>query len=314
LAFATVQVVICLPPPCAFAAFAAATALVGCSNAAPAPGPATIPDPTEYLVQLRCPDGVLEIAEPNCPGAAPQRASDPMTMRRHDWPAPRGYVAQDAVLGADGPETLWSFDPFGPFVAAHGDGGEAYAIDGHTVRISVTQDGGKPGLQGFYGARCGGTGWIAFRDDAPTGRWASLVAHLSDEPVPSLCFALSAALTRYRLEDVAAPWIVGGGRRSLVRPTVIAEHYDRASLAASRNMERSFFAKGAGRIIWEAWTTGKPAGAYLATRCPGTAWSTPPAAGWVLSDCRYATNLVAGEGAMSGARFGWPPTLAGALP
>jgi hypothetical protein len=223
-------------------------------------------------------------------------------------------VAQDAVLGPDGPETLWSFAPFGPFVASHGDGGEVYAVDGRLVRISFTQDGGKPGLQGFYGAHCGGTGWIAFEADAPTGRWASLVAHLSDEPIPSLCLAFSSALTRYRLENVAVPWIVAGERRTIERPTVIAEHYDRATLAASRNMERSFFAKGVGRIIWEAWTTGKPAGNDLAARCPGTAWSTPPAAGWVLSDCRYATNLVAGAGAMSGERIGWPPVLRGTLP
>jgi hypothetical protein len=79
-------------------------------------------------------------------------------------------------------------------------------------------------------------------------------------------------------------------------------------------MERSFFAEGVGRIIWEAWTTGKPAGAGLAARCPGTAWSTPPAAGWVLSDCRYATNLARAEGSLSGATFGWPPAIPAALP
>jgi hypothetical protein len=69
---------------CAIVAFAAFTALVGCGRAEPAPGPVTIPDPKVFLVQLRCPDGSLELAEPSCPGAAPQRASDPMRMRRHD--------------------------------------------------------------------------------------------------------------------------------------------------------------------------------------------------------------------------------------
>ena len=284
----------------------AIAALAGCSRAATPPGPVTIHDPQAYLVQLRCPDGALEVAAPDCPGAVPQRASDPMKMRRHDWPAPDGYEAQDAVVGPGGPELFWSFAPFGPFVASHGDGGEVYAIDGRTVRIAFTQDGGKPYLQGFYGAHCGGTGWIAFRGDAPTGRWASLVARLSDRPTPSLCMAFSSSLTRYRLEDVPAPWIIRGARRAITLPTVIAEHYDRATLEASRNMERSFFAKGVGRIIWEAWTTGKPNGDGLAARCPGTPWSTPPDAGWVLSDCRYATNLVADDGTMSGERFGWP--------
>ena len=303
-----------LPPVFAFATLAAFAALVGCSRAEPALGPVSVPDPLAFLIQLRCPDGALELAEPDCPGAAPQRAADPMRMRRHDWPAPAGYAAQDAMLGADGPETLWSFAPFGPFVAARGDGGEVYVVDGRTVRIALTQDGGKPYVQAFHGRRCGGTGWVAFRDDAPTGRWASLVAHLSDEPVASLCMAFSSALTRYRLETVAAPWIVAGERRTIAKPTVIAEHYDRATLAASRNMERSFFAKGVGRIIWEAWTMGKPTGNGLAARCPLTAWSAAPAVGWVLSDCRYATNLVADDGAMSGERFGWPPTMTGPLP
>ena len=288
--------------------------LAGCSRAATPMAAQTVPDPTMYLVQLRCPDGRLAVAEPNCAGAAPQRASDPMTMRRRDWPAPDGYVAQDAILGADGPETLWSFSPSGPFVAAHGDGGEVYVVDGQTVRIALTQDGGKPYLQGFYGAHCGGTGWVAFRADAPTGHWDSLVAHLSDIRVPSLCFAFSSAFTRYRLESVAAPWIIDGAVRSITLPTVIAEHYDRATLAGAHNMERSFFAKGVGRIIWEAWTTGKPTGQGLAARCPGTAWSTPPAAGWVLSDCRYATNLVAAGGRMRGATFGWPIAAPNPLP
>src|SRR5580658_3049947 len=111
--------------------------LVGCSRAATPIGPQTLGDPLAYLVQSLCPDGRLEVAEPNCPGAAPQRASDPMRMRRRDWPAPDGYVAQDAILGAYGPETLWSFSPWGPFVAAHGDGGEVYVVAGPTVRIAL---------------------------------------------------------------------------------------------------------------------------------------------------------------------------------
>jgi len=294
--------------------FMTAASLTGCGRAATPIGPQTMPDPIDYLVQLRCPDGRLEVAEPDCPRAAPQRASDQMKMRRRDWPAPNGYVAQDAILGASGPETLWSFAPFGRFEAARGDGGEVYVVDGQTVRIALTQDGGKPYLQGFYGAHCGGTGWIAFRADAPTGRWASLVAQLSDGRVPSLCLAFSSAFTRYRLETLAAPWIIDGAVRPITLPTVIAEHYDRGAIAEAHNMERSFFAKGVGRVIWEAWTTGKPTGAGLAARCPGTTWSTPPGAGWVLSDCRYATNLVAADGSQSGATFGWPGAVAGPPP
>src|ERR1700736_1924111 len=134
----------------------ALAALAGCGRAAPAPsppGPATIPDLAAYLVQLRCPDGRLEGAAGGCAGAAPMR------RRRRDGPPPAAYVAQDALAGPDGPETIWSTAPFGAFVAAHGDGGEVYAVAGHAVRIVATQDGGKPYLQGFYGEGCGGTGW-----------------------------------------------------------------------------------------------------------------------------------------------------------
>jgi hypothetical protein len=268
-----------------------------------------------YLVQLRCPNGALAVAVTvACAGARPQRASDPMVMRRHDWPAPSGYMAQDAIEGPLGPETLWSFAPFGAFTPSRGDGGEVYRVQGETVRITLTQDGGKPWMQGFYGSACGGTGWVVFRTDAPTGTWASLVARLSDRRAPSACRATDAALTRYRLERVAAPWIIGGRVTTLSLPTVISEHYDARSIGAARTMERAFFARGVGRVIWEAWTRGAPASGDTGTRCPGTAWSKPPAAGWVLSDCRYATNLVAADGSMSGARFGWPPVVASPLP
>jgi len=93
----------------------------------------------------------------------------------------------------------------------------------------------------------------------------------------------------------------------LTLPTVISEHFNAASIERASHMERSFFARGAGRIIWESWTRGAPTGADLATRCPGSDWSGPPASGWRLSDCRTATNLVADNGGLSGEGYGWPP-------
>src|ERR1700761_5584363 len=91
----------------------------------PAPpfGPITLPDVSLYLVQWRCPDGVLQIAEPACPGAQPQRASDPMRMRRRDLPAPDGFQAADSFVSDDGSYwvAIWSYPPFGPFTAANGD-------------------------------------------------------------------------------------------------------------------------------------------------------------------------------------------------
>lgn len=270
--------------------------------------PVTITDPLAFLVQGRCPDGLLQVAEPACPARA-QLATDPMRMRRHDWPPPKGYMAQDAVVGPDGPETLWDFIPLGVFQPAAGDGGEVYAVEGDLVRIALTQDGGKPYLQGFYGKGCGGSGWIAFRTDAPTGRWAGVVARLGDAPVPGACKASSRAFTRYRLEAVAAPWIIHGRRVELTLPTVISEHYNSGSIARASRMERSFFARGAGRIIWEAWTTGAVTSPDLQVRCPGSNWSAPPGPGWRLSDCRYATNLVIEDPVMTATTFGWPPRV-----
>jgi hypothetical protein len=263
-----------------------------------------------FLAQVRCADGALAVAEPGCPGARPQRASDPMRMRRHDWPAPDGYQVVDSFIADDGASfvSAFSFAPFGPFAARNGDGGEVYVIDGDTVRIAITEDGGQMGVvQGFFGAGCGGTGWVLFRADAPTGQWAQVLARLKGRPLGSACAASSAAFTRYRLEDVALPFIIGRDRKTLTLPTIISEHFNAASLERSSALERTFMVKGVGRAIWEAWSKHPATIGDLDQRCPGTAWSTPPAPGWFLTDCRYATNLVPADGAMTGDRYGWPP-------
>jgi len=263
-----------------------------------------------FLAQTRCADGALEAAEPGCAGARPQRASEPMLMRRHDWPAPDGYQIVDSYVADDGAAFIssFSFAPYGAFTARNGDGGEVYVIDGDTVRIAATEDGGQMGvMQGFFGAGCGGTGWVLFRADAPTGRWSEGVAHLKGRPVGSACAASGSAFTRYRLEQVAMPFIVGGRRADLTFPTIISEHFNAATLERSSALERTFMVRGVGRAIWEAWSKHPATVADLPQRCPGTAWSTPPAPGWFLVDCRYATNLVRADAAMSGDSYGWPP-------
>jgi hypothetical protein len=297
---------------------ALAIALSGCSGTLPSlgastTGPVTIADLQTYLVQQRCADGALMVSASAPCVSAPQTEADVMVQRRHDWPAPAGYMAQDAYLGPYGPETIWSYAPFGPFVAAHGDGGEVYVIDGDTVRISITQDGGTPYIQGFYGAGCaGGSGWIAFRNDAPTGSWATVVATLNDVKVPGSCPPLgvlrvgySQALTRYRLETVSFPFIVDGVRDTIPLQAVISEHYDHGTFAASKNMERSMWAAGVGRAVWEAWSVTNTTPVDPA-RCPGTNWSQPPAVGWVMYDCRYTTNIVTESAPITGTTYGWP--------
>ena len=271
---------------------------------------ATRIDPAPFLAQMRCADGALQVAEPNCVGAAPQRAGDRMRMRRHDWPGPVGYQIGDSYVAANGTdyETIFSYPPFGRFTAANGDGGEIYRIERGMVRIAGTEDGGQMGVvQGFYGKGCGGTGWVLFGSDAVSGRWTALVARLNGAPAGRACSADNVAYTRYRLEQVSIPFLIGGSRVARTLPTIISEHYDDRSIAQSHAMERSFMAKGVGRAIWEAWTTDAPASHDTDQRGPGTAWSTPPAPGWRLGDCRYATTLVADTGARSGAAYAWPP-------
>jgi hypothetical protein len=139
--------------------------LAGCIGpsgppAPPPPGAQTI-NPMEYLIESRNPDGNT---------STPLHQADRLTYRRQDF---GGFQDEDAFLLPDGSAILtWSYPPFGPFDARNGDGGERYIIDGHTVRIDSTQDGGTPGVQYFTGAVCGGTGWVAFRDDADAS-WSS---------------------------------------------------------------------------------------------------------------------------------------------
>jgi hypothetical protein len=274
---------------------------------------ATIPDVSVFLAQTVCLDRtgkVVGLAYPGatCTATRTQRASDPMFQRRHDWPAPTGFQIEDSVARGDGHDVVstWSYPPFGPFVAANGDGGEVFVSDGTTVRIAVTQDGGKPGLQYFVGRACGGTGWIVFRNDVPTGKWADLVAALGDSPDPDVCKDNSRSYTRYRLEHVRIPFIINGVRQDPIIPTIISEHYTGRSLATATALERFFLGQGWGQLIWEAWGPGAPA-IDLSARCPGTAWSVPPVSGWQLHDCRYATNIVPADGSLSVTGFGWPP-------
>jgi len=263
--------------------------------------------PLDYLVAHVCPDGNLPMLQP-CAVTHPQKARDRILWRRHDWPPPDGYQIEDTFIEADGqPALIWTYPPFGPVDPANGDGGELYKID-HSgmVTITATQDGGKPYLQHFVGESCGGTGWIAFSASAASGRWTEKVARLADGSDPGACDYLNEAYTRWKLEDVPIPFIIRGQKRLVTVSTILSEHYDGPSIARSRHVERSFFGRGYGRLVWEVWGTTPPTVPDLAERCPLTPFSLPPARGWQLEDCRYATNLVAAEGRLTGARLGWP--------
>jgi len=153
--------------------------LAACNSSAPPPAPpaaATISNLTVFLVQ----------------GTPEQKSIDQVTYRKHDYPLPNGYQVDDSVLLPDG-RILQTFvyPPFGPANFAKGDGGQIVSINGATVLFTETRDGGKPNDQYFVGPNCGGTGWVVFRNDAPTSRWATLVARLNDNPIRTRALASS---------------------------------------------------------------------------------------------------------------------------
>lgn len=62
-------------------ALCALLALTGCATASPPPPPgAPTLSPADFLAQVICPDGVLQLAEPTCPNARPMRSTDPIVM------------------------------------------------------------------------------------------------------------------------------------------------------------------------------------------------------------------------------------------
>ncbi len=299
-----------------FAALLVVLWLTGCGGGgtppAPVPTPAPvaapmIPDISSYLAQTRCPDGAAPLG---CVGAIAQRAADPMLYRRADWSGHTDGQIEDAFVSDDGSfyVNTFSYPPHAPFVAANGDGGDVIVTDGHTARISFTQNGDGHGgtLAGYWiGAACGGTGWLLFDDQAPTGGWASRLALLAGAADPGACPPLNPAYTQWRAETADVPFIVDGSPQTVMLPIVVSEHYAGLTADKASSMERFVMAKGWGRVLWEAW--GKtPAGNVWA--CPGLAtWSDPPGPGWYLQDRRCLTKLVATDGALTGDMFGWPP-------
>lgn len=203
---------------------------------------------------------------------------------RYDWPLPNGYVS--VTNQRTGPTTAtqtWDFiDPNNK-----GDGFQTAEVqsDGW-ITFPSTQDGGTPWVQHFVGRRCGGTGWLVFKNDAASGQWKSAVARLSISQDPNACPPLGTAFTRYRLEQVAFPFSLYGVLSTLTLKTVISEHYSGDSLEGATALERSYLSDGYGLMRWEAWSATPPVITDLPERCKQVEYSVAPKPGWYMNDCR----------------------------
>jgi hypothetical protein len=264
--------------------------------------------PDDYLVPWACADGVLEMASPGCPDAHPITAQEPLRMRPHDLPGRNSdelayQIGGGWVISPGRFASIWSYRPWGRWTLPD-DGGEVYAAEGDTARAVMTQDGGKPYLQVFQGPECGGDGWLLFATDAQPDRWTERVARLSGGRVGEPCHPLGQALTRYRISDIDLEFTHDGVRERYKVRTVITQHFDHETIAKSQAMEEFYFGYHVGRYRWSSYTRSAPMGADLDLRCPARPYTGE--GGFTLNDCRDLTNLRSGDGAMTGAGYGWP--------
>lgn len=297
--------------------------LAGCShgggnsnNPQPTPPPVQQPsqtvtvNPLDYIAQSICGDG--SIPTPSCPdGSSPAQASTTsvMTQRRGDWgPNDSPYSMQDSTLGAGYALTTWMFSGDTQFVAAHGDGGEVYAVNNGNLVATQTQDGGTPQMQYFVG----GTGWVYFplTVGVCSSGWTQLIATLNISlGAPTPPNGLNTAPTRACLyPNMPFPAIVNGQHVTLTADTIITEHYSGGpgiDVASSTALERDWFAKGYGRIGWAAWNVGAQPVDPVRYPAGGMPMNDQTMGGAVMNDVRIWTNIVK-VAPFRVADFGWP--------
>ncbi|WP_133866851.1 hypothetical protein [Azorhizobium sp. AG788] len=278
-------------------------------------------------------------------------ADEPMVWRKFDWPAqgdplafPTGYLANDAVVLSSGPAPLIAHiadfgdteRQFRRFDAGKGDGGQVVQIIDGAAYAIMTEDGGA-GYQWFVGPGCRGAAgglerfksWLFFAADVTPGSWRQRIAELTMVRSASGCApGFSQSLTRYRLEPIPVPLfaLFEGKRQSLTAlvPTIVSEHFARDTVRASDHLERFFLGNGLGMYRWERWEQrGRSFNSEIdrqsaqfaqSGRCPPLPFSTPPAPGWVMIDCRMWTNLIRQDDPWRASAFGWPGRLEGQLP
>lgn len=281
----------------------------------------------DYLVQSNCLDregriqpGVLPF-QADCAHPSPLLPTQGMAYRKHDWPAPEhrpgaplGYQASDAYVSTlrGLPAAIQTFDfgggryRFGQFDAG-ADGGDAVVLRGEEASIGVSQD--SDGVKWLLGEGCraGGAlapGWLAFQ-----GPQGERVAPNAITPAPSACpRAFSMSLTRWRSARLSFPYLVRGRPAGQFEaPFIVSEHFSHPTVAQSNALERFWFARGLGKVRWEAWVNlsfpgqdvprlSAQARWFASTqRCPavegGVGPNEPGRANWVMVECRTWTNF-----------------------
>ena len=295
-------------------AFMALLGLASCGGGSPTPTPVVVPPTTiadlgSFLAPTVCADGSFAFLS-GCAGTQ-RRASDVLAHRLADRSGHTDGQISDAWRSDDGQYFVqtFSYPPNGPFVAAHGDGGDVAVVRGSAVLLDYTQNGTPGGgtIAGYWvGYRCPlGTGWLLFDASAPVGSWRAQVAYLAGSATRDACPRLNAAYTRWRLDTVPVAFEVGGATVSVPLKVVVSEHYAGTSIAGAGSMERVINAQGVGRVLWEAWATHPPT-VPMAWACDGVPpYNAAPASGWFLQDRRCLTRVVAGNG-LTGNGYGWP--------
>ena len=231
---------------------------------------------------------------------SPGPASTVLPYRRQDWPGPGSGLDQDAgTLPSGAVVNAFSTAPFEVTFRPPGDGGDIYAVraDGMAVALK-TKDGGVPRDIFFCGDN-----WILWGADVGPD-WHSVTANIYQAPGAS-CRPQKRggpAYTQYIEATIEVPFIgLQTGTRAI--DTIIHEHYNGASIARAKSLERMYFGKDIGRYRWEYWTPrGTPIRRLV---CPALDYSVPPAPDWVMTDCRMWTNLVPNTTKFSLAAYGW---------
>ena len=296
-------------------------AIISCSAVDRPAAAREIGDMNSYLVQATC-SGTLT---PNNSAYADQTKdliTTPLAFRRLDWPGAYSGIVSDNVLDPGSGAVISTFKTApldGPFNPPD-DGGDVYLNVANVNRIGnaaiavKTQTGSTTAIY-FVGYTCGYTSWLLFPRNLPMfGQgWGSAIAELGQSDMPGTnCNAgnMSPAYTRYRLENVSMPFLMNNVQTTLVIPTVISEHYNRATIFGSTQLEGFYFAQGWGKLRWEYWSTSSPS-RDLTGECPTVPkWGIAPSFWGVrLTDCRTWTNIIPDTSGWSVSpkyQWGWP--------